>query len=219
MSSIGDANQIAGQRAHAGRRDRGLDHANGDRDGVARGRQDMCWTGVGGAARSGRTITLATAAREYVWLWDQRHGVSTKAIAERTGLSAKRVRFGVARARAHERKAAQDFSVRNPSWAVRQPRLVPLFPIGSYTPQSACPHHGPIRVGSVFCCMVCHGSGMDGHPFLQRDPLHDPKPDPKPNPSRRVARPLGETRRQRRRRLFGSRLQVAGSWSQATRSN
>jgi len=43
---------------------------------------------------------------------------------------------------------------------------MPLFPVASFVPGSACPHHGPIREGSVLCCMVCHQSGLDAHPSL-----------------------------------------------------
>jgi hypothetical protein len=164
-------------------------------------------------------MSLASSAREHVWLWDQQHGVSAHEIAARAGIPVRRVWRGLARARAQERKAVEDVSLGNGSAAVRRPRLVPLFPIGPFTPQSTCPHHGPIRVGSVFCCMVCHRSGMDGHPLLQRDPLNDPKPDPKPDPSPKATCPPVETRRQRRQRLFGSRSQRASSWSQATHSN
>lgn len=68
-----------------------------------------------------------------------------------------------------------------------QPVLMPLFPVGFFLPTSAdqvrafgrvlvpefasrgdvCPHHGPIPEGSTLCCMVCHQSGMDGHPGLK----------------------------------------------------
>jgi hypothetical protein len=41
-----------------------------------------------------------------------------------------------------------------------EPRLVPLFPITSYTPKSECPHHGPIRAGSNLRCMICNRSGI-----------------------------------------------------------
>lgn len=48
-------------------------------------------------------------------------------------------------------------------WAalVSEIKLQPLFPIGSLTPSSPCPHKGRIRRGSVFYCVVCHESGMD----------------------------------------------------------
>lgn len=75
--------------------------------------------------------------------------------------------------------------------------LVPLFPITSFVPGSACPHHGPIRPGSSLCCMVCDTSGLDHHPALQRDPATDPKPERKPDrkpqtrKTRRKTRDLG----------------------------
>lgn len=57
---------------------------------------------------------------------------------------------------------------------------VPLFPNTSFVPDSACPHAGKSLVpGSRFCCMVCHSSGLDALPALQRDPRTDPKPEPK----------------------------------------
>jgi hypothetical protein len=146
-------------------------------------------------ARMTRRLTLATAAKEYTWLWDLRHGISIKAIASREGLSIRRVRFGLARAETQERVCC---SVA----AVKPPRLVPLFPIGPYTPFSSCRHKRPIQSGSLLCCMICHESGLDWHPALQRDPRTDPAPDPKTAPkSQTLAK---ETRRQRRQRQFGS---------------
>jgi hypothetical protein len=50
------------------------------------------------------------------------------------------------------------------------PKLEPLFPIDSYIPASPCPHHGPIRKGSTFVCMVCHRSGQD-HRTLPGEPI------------------------------------------------
>jgi len=145
-----------------------------------------------------RAKTLAQAAREYIWLWDLRHGVGTRAIAEEEGVSVRVIRAGLARARQEERGELAD-TPRKP----RLPTLVPLFPASAYDPMSPCPHHGPIPDGSVLCCMVCHRSGMDDHPALQRDRATDPKPDPKPEEllPRRASR---ETRRQRRLRLFGA---------------
>lgn len=58
--------------------------------------------------------------------------------------------------------------------------LEPLFPVGSFTPNSQCPHHGPIRPGSSFCCMVCFRSGMDDLPMMRRHALFDPRPESKP---------------------------------------
>ncbi len=142
-------------------------------------------------------ITLEIAAKEYVWLWDRRHGISIEAIAAREDLSTGRVRFGVARARAQERSTAT-------ASAVRPPRLVPLFPIGAYTPQSSCAHRRAIEPGSSLCCMVCHSSGMDRHPALRRDPRTEPAPEPKPKVTPQVAKSPRETRKVRRKRLFGA---------------
>jgi hypothetical protein len=147
---------------------------------------------------SRREITVEIAAKEYSWSWDRRQGISAAAIAAREGVAVGRVRFGVARARAQEE--ATDVTS-----AVRPPRLVPLFPIGAYTPQSSCGHRRPIEPGSSLCCMVCHTSGMDRHPALRRDPRTDPAPEPKPKPAPERANSRRETRRERRRRLFGAR--------------
>ena len=151
-------------------------------------------------SRITREMTLEIAAKEYVWLWDRRHGCSIEAIAAREGLSVARVRFGVARAQAQQRGSAS--SARNT--AVRPPRLVPLFPIGAYTPQSTCAHRRPIEPGSALCCMVCHTSGMDRHPALRRDPRTDPAPEPKPAAPVQEANKKRETRKERRQRLFGA---------------
>jgi len=146
----------------------------------------------GSRTRLSRTITLEIAAREYVWLWERRRGLGTKAIADREGVSIRRVRFGMARARAEEK------SDPSPN-TLRPPRLIPLFPVGQYTPQSSCGHPQPFPSGSVLCCMVCHRSGMDEHPALQRDSNTEPAPEQKPEP-----RGKRETRRQRRERLYGT---------------
>jgi hypothetical protein len=141
------------------------------------------------------TMSLQIMAREYVWLWDHRHGISTKAIAMREGVTVRRVEFGLARAQAQEKTCAS-------STAIRPPRLVPFFPIGSYTPHSACGHNRPIAPGSVLCCMVCHRSGVDDHPALERNPLTEPAPEPKPAPApKKTSR---ETRKQRRQRVFSA---------------
>ncbi len=147
-----------------------------------------------------RGWSLETAAREFVWLWDHRHGSSLGEIANRAGVSVSRLRFGLTRA------AAQEKAPPNPLQAPtkggpRPPKLVPLFPIGPYTPSSPCGHKRPIRVGSVLCCMVCHESGMDSHPALIRDPRTDPKPEPKTPIARVDPSPAAETRKQKRKRL------------------
>jgi hypothetical protein len=141
---------------------------------------------------------LAIAAKEYVWLWDNRHGISAHEIAAREGVSVRRVKEGIASARRLDRPASASASAS--ASAIRSPRLIPMFPLGPYTPQSTCAHHRAIRSGSLFCCMVCHRSGIDGHPALHRDPRTDPAPEPKPAPApKKTAR---ETRKQRRERLF-----------------
>jgi hypothetical protein len=160
--------------------------------------------------RSDRTLTLAMAASEYIWLYDNRHGVSIEEIAAREGVSVGRVRYGVKRAGAQERDDSQDPLSEQSSLrpgSVLPPRLVPLFPIGLYTPLSACPHPEPIQQGSTLCCMVCHCSGMDAHPSLQRDPRTDPVPESKPQPAASILTQHNrsvphETRKQRRQRKF-----------------
>jgi len=151
-------------------------------------------------SRSSRALSLAVMAREYIWLWDVQHGISISEIAIREGLDIQRVRIGVARARTLEKNGSND------PGTVHPPRLIPLFPIGAYTPQSTCAHHGPIEPGSLLCCMVCHCSGVDDHPGLLRSPLTDPEPEPKPEPEPTEKRATRETRRQRRQRLFGTQV-------------
>jgi hypothetical protein len=140
---------------------------------------------------------LDTMAREYVWLWDLTHGSSIRAIAAREKLGIRRVQLGVARARARESRA-----LTLGSGVVRPPRLVPLFPVGSYTPQSPCAHKRPIRRGSALCCMVCHRSGLDGHPALRRDPRTDPIPERRLGANPAPLKLHKESRRHRRKRLF-----------------
>lgn len=146
---------------------------------------------------------------EYIWLYDSRHGVGIQEIAARAGVSVGRVRFGLERAQALEskpsmRELSEDLKSSGPDDLGF--RLIPLFPIGSFTPQSACSHGASIQRGSKLCCMVCHASGMDDHPGLQRDTETDPSPEPQPAPPAAAAprefRERKETRKQRRRRQF-----------------
>jgi hypothetical protein len=179
---------------------------------------------VGSSHRSDRSMSLATAAREYIWLYDLRHGVGIKQTAAREGLSVGRVRYGVARARALEKKSTQNslnMPIGGNGDVAHSPRLIPLFPIGPYTPQSDCPHHEPIGQGSAFCCMVCHRSGMDEHPALQRDPRTDPAPESRPEPAPQPAlQPMAsdslETRKQRRRRKYAQHPARAGESPEET---
>ena len=151
--------------------------------------------------RFNKKLKLDIPVREHIWLWDSRHGVNTKEIASREGVSIKKVRSSLARARSQEsRSCCQDIR--------RPPRLVPLFPIGQYTPQTLCGHQGPIERGSVFCCMVCHTSGQDDHPALQNDSHLDLSR--RANLGDALSNTLcyeknyRETRKQRRQRLFGA---------------
>lgn len=57
-----------------------------------------------------------------------------------------------------------------PGPVAKEPNLVPLFPIAAFSPHSACPHRGPIVMGSAFVCMICMASGKDNHPALQITP-------------------------------------------------
>ena len=180
--------------------------------------------GVSGDVRRPRTrseISLSVHARELVWLDKIRRGYSIKEIARRERLSCRRIQHGVSQARERanlsrtgEPRASDNLQERRvkiraragraiPDDRNRPPRLVPLFPIGAFTPGSACPHHGPIRSGSAFCCMVCSQSGVDDHPALKRDPYTDPRPDCKA-PLFRVAS-VRESRKQRRQRLNTAR--------------
>lgn len=159
---------------------------------------------VAGTSTAG-AWTLEVAARDYIWLYDFRHGVGLSEIAAREGVTVRQVREGLERARALDRNRSKD----NPIESLKSSRLddigfrlMPLFPIMALTPQSACPHHDSIERGSRLCCMVCHASGMDDHPGLRRDPLIDPSPEPAPAPAAVSSKPgkSRENRKQRRRR-------------------
>lgn len=141
--------------------------------------------------------------RDRQWLLRVDAGATVADLAAASGVSRRTVQLGVKRARdAAEELAKKPVSPPQPKtpWWLE---LVPLFPITSFVPKSKCPHHGPIRSGSVFCCMVCSGSGVDDHPALKRNPVTDPRPEPvapkyKPKSSTK-AKP--ETRRERRKKV------------------
>jgi hypothetical protein len=175
--------------------------------------------------QSGLSQAVQAEAQEYVWLDYQRAGISPRAIARRERLSVRRIQLGLARARRRENASRSMESRKRDILHTRDgtgprvqespppfdlhrkqtqpPRLVPLFPIGPFTPSSVCPHQGPIRRGSVICCMVCSRSGMDDHPALKRDPSTDPSPEPKTVLAPKPAHGR-ETRRERRKRLFAA---------------
>jgi hypothetical protein len=182
--------------------------------------RDRHWAHGGREAtgpRTERALTLAVAAMEYIWLYDHRHGIGLEEIAARNHVSVGRVRFGVQRAAAQDSKLSKDELVEDlkPSRAGDLGfRLIPLFPIGSFTPGSTCPHRDPIGRGSTLCCMVCHASGMDDHPGLRRDPETDPSSEPEPEPAPAVAESKTsdgprEARKQRRRKKFAEAAAVA----------
>jgi hypothetical protein len=186
----------------------------------------------------GEPSSGAVEARDALWLYERSSGVSVVKIARRSRLSCRQVQLGIARARKREQERLQVSDERDSlkrddaqgcktgsfsgpreaslGWEdlQRQPRLVPLFPIGPFTPAAVCPHHGPIRSGSVFCCMVCSKSGMDGHPALQRNPRTDPQPEPRVATVVRAR--AGETRKQRRRRLHEAGQRILATASRAT---
>jgi hypothetical protein len=181
------------------------------------------------AGQGGGVLSPAPAeAREALWLRDIRRGYAVAEVARRERRSLRSIHLGLNRARELEKVSRKrdcdlrdipnkqdgqsSLKTRDPecSDARRPPRLVPLFPIGPFTPQSQCPHHGPIRPGSVFCCMVCSRSGMDDHPALQRDPLTDPRPEPKRSEVRSLSH-CRETRKERRRRIHANRQSRPGT--------
>ena len=163
-------------------------------------------------ADRGGDLSLPVAAMEYVWLYDHRRGVSLRKLADRDGVSVDRVRDGVERAKALEIQCSGD-EMSEKSGRRDEPEfeLIPLFPIGSFTPQSTCSHRDPIEKGSRFCCMVCHTSGMDDHPALRRVPKTKASFVPAPESPKEAAAPTAasdpspaETRKQRRRRRFAA---------------
>ncbi len=137
--------------------------------------------------------SLVNAARDYIWLYDKRHGMSLQAMADRDNVNVRRIRSGIERAEAAD--AATVATPLRPS--INQPPLVLLFPCVGFGPSIPCPHRGPIRRGSILCCAVCHKSGVDGHPALLRDPTTDPKCEP-PKEVPRAADPAGDAKETRR---------------------
>ena len=169
------------------------------------------------------------AFRDEDWLEQHESGRTIGEIAEESGVSVRHMKRAISRARKERESRMQEDQARrdgesgeggrdatshHPRWM----ELVPLFPVGAFTPTSKCPHHGPIRAGSLLCCMVCSASGVDGHPALARDPATDPRPEPKSKPKKRTPRSAAqepsrttsaptaelETRRRKRARIYGS---------------
>jgi hypothetical protein len=127
---------------------------------------------VGGLATVRKPASpLERAAREYVWLYDVRHGVSVSQIAKRAGYSPNAVRAGLRRARAADATAgAGPVALDGPDMGYG---LKPLFPIGSFTPRSECPHLGPCPP-PPFVCMVCHRHRPRGRDLPRSARLQEP---------------------------------------------
>jgi hypothetical protein len=168
------------------------------------------------------------ALRDAEWLRLREEGMSIADLAEEAGMSVRHIKRALSRARKAEEArlngtdddlatTADDAESTEPaSAAPLKPwwlELVPIFPVGHFTPSSECPHKGPIPEGSLLCCMVCSASGVDKHPALVRDPATDPRPEPKTRLKRHDgeaglkaypadAGPKSETRRQRRSSVF-----------------
>jgi hypothetical protein len=173
-----------------------------------------------------RAIALSkNAGFKRVLLEAVRRGETTKSLADfltNHGMSVtdRTIRRYVADARDDEDLIRYQDDDANPGTESHEPRLVPLFPIGSFDRQrtrrdhrnedgrslivessvpSPCGHKGRIRKGSRLVCMVCHQSGLDHRKALQRNPATDPKPDKKPAPPK-AKQLTSETRRQKRSR-------------------
>jgi hypothetical protein len=139
--------------------------------------------------------------RNRAWLFQAFQGKKVAEIANSSRSSRRRVRQGIARAAGGGKPDEGDTAgARRPPWP---PLLEPLFGVAPFVPRMRCPHKGPIRKGSILCCMKCHRSGQDGHPALVRNPRTDPKPDRKPPAPVAKLLPHKETRRERRLRQFG----------------
>jgi hypothetical protein len=116
------------------------------------------------------SLSLSVLAREYDWLWDHRHGRSIVDIAADVDRSVEHVRRAIERARDFTAR----FEPRRRSAVDYKLDLVPLFPIGPFTPTSRCPHRGAIPP-APFVCMVCHRSYLDAGPLLR---IAEPAPPP-----------------------------------------
>lgn len=110
------------------------------------------------------------------------------------------------------RQSAIEWADNTGSTAVRNPvaSLEPTFGVRSFTPESGCPHYGPIPMVSKLVCMVCHATGFDHHPLMKRTLASDPLPEPEPEDYQppvieiKVQQHRTETRAVRRQRLFAT---------------
>jgi hypothetical protein len=150
-------------------------------------------------SRDQNITMLSTLRREYRWLWNRHRNLREDISVTITPTSLRSVQSSLVRASIQVLRPPLNYSR-------RPPQLVPLFPLGPYTPNSKCPHHGPIESGSVFCCMICHNSGQDDHPALRTNHTLTQNSNREPHmPFRRNddhESALPETRRQRRQKVF-----------------
>jgi hypothetical protein len=130
-------------------------------------------------------------SRAFLWINRQDNGWTTKKIARYAGVTIRTVQMEIAWVRAQIKawEAKQK--------AIRIPRLRLFFPVAGLVPNSAC-HCTPTNhiPGSKLCCAVCHRSGIDDHPGLQREPILEPHPEPVYRPPATNATKL--TRKKRR---------------------
>lgn len=110
--------------------------------------------------------------RRFVWLDLNESGNPTASIARRFNVPLRTVQHEIQLARGEVAAFLQTKVLISP------PKLVMFYPFNGFTPKSKCRHDVvPIPEGSVMCCGVCHRSGQDRHPALQRyvrlEPRHD----------------------------------------------
>ncbi len=154
-------------------------------------------------SRLGKKLTLDSPVGDFVWLRDPSEETRRKesTVVERFNAETSVATF------LHRRSVRRRNSFRDNR---RLPQLIPLFPVGNYTPDSECGHCEPIQEGSAFCCMICHMSGQDEHPALRKSCLiklnSGVKRDTALGRKCSKQRISLETRKQRRQRLFSGIL-------------
>lgn len=99
---------------------------------------------------------LRQAARDYCWLLDYHRGLTIGDIARACGVRRRAVTEGIARALALEGEGSEGGGG---DAAAPPPHVVPLFPVPPFTPDSRCPHLGPVK--RPFICMICHGADIN----------------------------------------------------------
>jgi hypothetical protein len=132
--------------------------------------------------------------RRFAWLDLVAEGLSPAAVAGRYRVSVRTVQLATAAARGELEAFAESRRLMTP------PPLTLFFPINGLFPVSRCNHDQvAIPHGDACCCAVCHRSGRDNHPALDRFPAVEPRPDPPlAPPALAGSRSRGPTRRQKR---------------------